>query len=133
MKTTTVRLLYLLLGFIAIGLGIIGAFLPIMPTVPFLIVALWAFSKSSKKFHDWLYYHKIYGPMLRDWDDYKIIPIWGKIWACVAMLSSVIIITFVNNIPHWLLLTTAVIMFFIGFYICSTPNKKPVENQIAPK
>ncbi len=125
MKITTVRLLYLLLGFIAIGLGIIGALLPIMPTVPFLIVALWAFSKSSKKIHDWLYYHKIYGPMLRDWDNYNIIPIWGKIWACVAMLSSIIIITFVENIPHWLLLTTAVTMFFIGFYICSTPNKRP--------
>ncbi len=125
MKISTIRLLYLLLGFITSSLGIIGAFLPIMPTVPFLIIALWAFSKSSQKFHDWLYYHKIYGPMLRDWDKYNVIPIWGKIWACSAMLSSIIIITLINNIPHWLLLTMMIIMFFIGFYICSTPNKKP--------
>jgi len=47
--------------------GLIGAFLPILPAVPFLLVAAYAFSKSSKRFHDWLINHRIFGPQILDW------------------------------------------------------------------
>jgi len=129
MKSHTLRLLYLCIGCLAVGLGVIGAFLPIMPTVPFLIVALWAFSKSSERFHSWLYHHKTYGPMLRDWDEYRVIPLWGKIWSSVAMFTSLSMMIFVERIPHWALLSTAIMMFFIGIYICSNPSKKPEGDQ----
>ena len=125
MKSQSLRLIFLMIGFLAVGLGVIGAFLPILPTVPFLIVALWAFSKSSERFHNWLYHHKTYGPMLRDWDTYRVIPLWGKIWSCVAMFTSLSMMVFVDHIPHWALLTTAIIMFFVGLYICSNPSKRP--------
>ena len=51
----------------ATGLGIVGAFLPVMPTVPFLLVALFCFERSSKKYHDMILNNKYFGKVLRDY------------------------------------------------------------------
>lgn len=119
----TMKLIYLIIGWIALILGIIGAFLPIMPTVPFLIVALWGFSKSSEKFHSWLYNHKTYGPLLRDWDQHRVIPLWGKIWAVVAMSGSLGIMIYIQ-VPKWAILIAGMIMFSVGVYIVTRPSRK---------
>ena len=128
MKATTLRLIYLLIGWIALILGVIGAFLPVMPTVPFLIVALWGFSKSSQRFHDWLYHHKVYGPMLRQWDRHRVIPLWGKIWACVAMSGSLIIMVFLMQAPLPLVAMAAAVMLAVAAYILSKPSRPPVDS-----
>ena len=59
--------IYICIGFLAVGLGIIGAFLPVMPTVPFLLVALFCFERSSKKYHDMILNNKYFGKVLRDY------------------------------------------------------------------
>ena len=59
--------IYIAVGFLALGLGIVGAFLPVMPTVPFLLVALFCFERSSKKYHDMILNNKYFGKVLRDY------------------------------------------------------------------
>ncbi|WP_335996550.1 YbaN family protein [Fusobacterium polymorphum] len=59
--------IYICVGFLAVGLGIVGAFLPVMPTVPFLLVALFCFERSSKKYHDMILNNKYFGKVLRDY------------------------------------------------------------------
>ena len=59
--------IYICVGLLATGLGIIGAFLPVMPTVPFLLVALFCFERSSKKYHDMILNNKYFGKVLRDY------------------------------------------------------------------
>ncbi|MDX1738748.1 MAG: YbaN family protein [Alphaproteobacteria bacterium] len=120
----TIRILFLCVGWIALILGIIGAFLPIMPTVPFLIVALWGFSKSSERFHNWLYTHKTYGPMLQAWDKYRAIPLIGKIWAILAMSGSLVIMIFIK-VPTWAIMIAATIMISVGIYIITRPTLRP--------
>lgn len=131
MTRATIRLIYLLIGLVAAGLGIVGAFLPVMPTVPFLIVALWAFSKSSQRFHDWLYHHRIYGPVLRDWDQYRVVPLWGKIWACVAMAGGLTITAIFFKPPVWVIIGTGAIMLAVAAYLLSKPSHRPADCRIA--
>lgn len=54
------RLLYLILGCICLGLGCVGIVLPILPTVPFFLVTVFCFAKSSQKLHDWFVSTKMY-------------------------------------------------------------------------
>lgn len=75
------------IGWIAVGLGFIGAFLPLLPTTPFLLVAAWAFAHSSPRFRRWLLEHRLFGPMIEDWRQNGAIPLRAKILA-VAMISA---------------------------------------------
>ena len=59
--------LYIAFGFLVVALAIIGVFIPSLPTVPFLLVALFCFERSSKKYHDMIMNNKYFGPVLQDY------------------------------------------------------------------
>ena len=75
-------------GWANVGLGFAGLILPVLPTTPFLLVALWAFAQSSQKFHDWLYTHPRFGPLLRDWRDHRVVPVKAKVLSVGMMTVS---------------------------------------------
>lgn len=81
------RPVYLAIGWGCVGLGIAGAILPLLPTTPFLLVALWAFSRSSPAAAAWLRSHPRLGPYIVDWQDHGVIPLRAKVFA-VAMMSA---------------------------------------------
>ena len=60
MKKNPLKLLWLLLGLVCLGLGCVGVVLPIIPSVPFFLVTVFCFAKSSKKLHDWFLSTKLY-------------------------------------------------------------------------
>ena len=61
------RPIYMLAGLLMTALGIVGVFLPLLPTTPFLLVALWCFSRSSPRLEAWLLNHRTLGPPLSNW------------------------------------------------------------------
>ncbi len=80
--------LMIALGWIFVGLGTIGAVLPVMPTTVFMIIALWIFSKSSPRFHKMLLENKWFGPGLQQWEESKSISRESKRRATVVIVIS---------------------------------------------
>jgi uncharacterized membrane protein YbaN (DUF454 family) len=80
------------LGWLCVALGAIGVVVPGMPTTIFLIIALWAFSRSSERFRAWLYDHPRFGPPLQAWHAHGVIPVRAKLAAVTVMAISVAIV-----------------------------------------
>ncbi len=73
------RVFLTIIGLISLGLGILGAFLPVLPTTPFLLLAATLFLKSNKGLYDWLMNHPRLGPYIRNFLEYKAIPLRVKV------------------------------------------------------
>lgn len=86
-KSMAMRLPFLLLGFLFVGLGYVGVIVPGMPTTIFMILAVWAFKKSSPRFESWLLNHRVFGPTLRDWDEHRAITLKTKYIAIATMVG----------------------------------------------
>ncbi|WP_313918950.1 YbaN family protein [Tahibacter sp.] len=56
------------LAVVALALGVAGFFLPVLPTVPFVLLAAFAAARGSERLHAWMRNHASFGPMLRDWE-----------------------------------------------------------------
>lgn len=85
------RLLWLAAGVLALLLGIVGIFLPLLPTVPFVLLAAFCFSRGSARAERWLLQHPRFGPMVRDWRLARAIPRRVKhlAWLTMALGSAV--------------------------------------------
>ena len=120
------KAILLTLGWICVGLGFIGIFVSGLPTTIFLIIALWAFTQSSKKFQTWLLNHKKFGPILKNWQSHKVVPQRAKILMAILQISAVILVHYVCK--NLIISTSlAVILIFVALYVFSLPNKAPLE------
>ncbi|HEY0287891.1 MAG TPA: YbaN family protein [Pseudomonas sp.] len=84
-----VRLLLVAVGWLSVVLGVIGIFLPVLPTTPFLLLAAACFVRSSPRFYHWLVTHKHLGPWIREYLDGNAIPLKGKVYAIGLMWLSI--------------------------------------------
>lgn len=82
--------LYMTLGGFCVALGTVGVFVPGLPTTVFMIVALWAFTRSSARMRNWLYNHRHFGPALQDWVNHRSIPTSARQIALASLLISAI-------------------------------------------
>ena len=117
--------LYFLLGWCFFGLGAVGTVVPGLPTTPFMLLALWAFSKSSRRFHDWLYAHPVFGPPLQQWRSHGVIPGKAKLLAVATMVVSFVYLAFFTSINVWLKALTALLMLYGAAFILSKPSRLP--------
>ncbi|HEU0034596.1 MAG TPA: YbaN family protein [Kofleriaceae bacterium] len=118
------RLGYLALGLVCVGLGIIGAFLPVMPTTVFMIIAVWAFSKSSARLERWLLEHPRFGPRLVAWREHHVIPMPIKLTAWGSMAASLGIM-FAARASLYAIAAAAGVMAIGAVYIATRPSRPP--------
>ncbi|ADQ78527.1 protein of unknown function DUF454 [Paludibacter propionicigenes WB4] len=114
-----------LLGLISLGLGIVGAFLPLLPTVPFVLLSAFLFARSSDRLHNWLMTHKIFGQLIRDYHEERGITIQGKVAAIGMMwISNIISIIFVIKDILWLQILMSIITLSVTIYILQYKTKR---------
>lgn len=113
------------LGLLLVGIGIVGVFLPVLPTTVFLIAALWAFSKSSAKFQAWLWYHPSFGGPVRDWHQHRVIGVRAKVFAVLVMTLSFLYVTIWVADDWQLPVILSVAMLPAGLYVATRPSHPP--------
>ncbi|THH37325.1 DUF454 domain-containing protein [Aliishimia ponticola] len=82
------NLIWTLAGLLALGTGIIGIVLPVLPTTPLVLLAAFCFGKGSPRLRAWIIDHAHFGPMIHDWQERGAIPPRAKRAAVVAMLGA---------------------------------------------
>jgi len=88
-RNPALRYILLAVGWLSVALGVIGIFLPVLPTTPFLLLAAACFMRSSKRFYLWLVNHRRLGPWIVDYLEGQGIPLKGKVYAIGLMWLSI--------------------------------------------
>ena len=108
----SVRYALLAVGWLSVVLGVIGIFVPVLPTTPFLLLAAACFVRSSRRFYLWLVNHRHLGPWVRDYLEGNGIPLKGKVYALGLMWASIGLSCYLVPLP-WaraFMLTSAVLV-----------------------
>ncbi len=88
-----VQVIFAALGTLFLLIGIVGVFLPILPTTPFLLLATACYARSSRRFYNWLMNHPAFGPLIVEWRTYRSIP-----WRIKLVAMATMILTFGSSI-----------------------------------
>lgn len=115
------RILWLVGGLLSVGLALIGVVLPLLPTVPFLLLAAFCFARSSERLHNWLLSHKTFGPMIEDWHRSGAIRPNAKKAATVS-IAAVFGISLIVGVKISVLIIQAVVLSAVLFFIWTRPN-----------
>ena len=120
---------YLLLVFagLCVALGVIGIFVPGLPTTVFILMAAWAASRSSPRFHNWLESHRIFGPMLRDWRKHGAVSRRAKLTATVMMAACAVIL-FLTTTRIWVAEIITAVMALVLMWLWRRPE--PPRNDV---
>jgi uncharacterized membrane protein YbaN (DUF454 family) len=123
------RLLYVALGWTCVVLGLVGAFLPLMPTTVFLLIAAWAFSRSSPRWHRWLREHARFGETIRAWEEHHAMPRRAKRIAFVALAASYGITAWIFGPFSWAAIIGGLCIFGVAVYIAHIPVLQAQEKR----
>lgn len=120
------RYLLLVFAVLCVALGVIGIFVPGLPTTVFILMAGWAAARSSPRFNDWLESHSHFGPMLRDWRERRAVSRRAKISATAVMTLSAIILFYTSS-HKWLAEIITVVMALVLMWLWRRPEPPPRE------
>jgi uncharacterized membrane protein YbaN (DUF454 family) len=116
------RGLYAALGVACVAVGAIGVAVPGLPTTVFLVIALWAFTRSSPRLETWLRDHSVLGPFIRDWENERAVPRRAKVLAGVMMAGSVAFAWGLFGIPLWAVVLMSTVLLAAFAYVWTRPE-----------
>lgn len=117
-----VKYVLFLIGIVSLTLGVIGIFLPLIPTTPFLLLSAWCFMKSSPRLHAWMYRQPYMGKALKDWDEERIISRPTKITALLMIALSTSLIWYKVHILFLKIFVT-IILCGVSIFIVTRKEK----------
>lgn len=121
------KVVYIVLGCVSLGLGAVGAAVPLLPAFPFLMFSLFCFAKSSKKLHDWFISTKLYKKNIESYVEKKGMTVKAK-WRVMSFVTVTMLIGFIcmSNVPIGRIVLALVWAFHILYFIFGI---KTIEEQ----
>jgi len=114
------RLFWVISGLLSLGLGVVGVVLPLLPTVPFILLAGFCFARSSERLHGWLLEHRHFGPMIDDWHTRGAISPRVKRLSTLSVIG-VIAISYLIGLRTLILIVQAVVLCAVMLFIWTRP------------
>ena len=114
---------WIIAGCLALGLGILGIFLPLLPTVPFLLLAASCYLKGSPYLYRWLLSHPYLGKIIREYKEDRTIPLKTKVYTILLLWVSIGISIFLVSIL-WVRILLLLVAIGVSIHVLSFKNKK---------
>lgn len=118
-----VRGLLIALGILALAAGLVGVFVPVLPTTPFLLVAATCFARASPTLYRWLADSKAFGPAIREWRQHRSIPWRTKLLAIVLMSASIVVSATLFVRPWWGKLALLAVGVAVAVWLYRIPSR----------
>ncbi len=115
------RHLWILLGLVSLGLGLVGAVVPLLPTTVFMIFAAFAFGKGSPRLRAWIETHPRFGPPVRRWQRERAIAPRHKRAAAIAMAAG-FGLSLALRVPGWVLAVQALCLIGAAAFVLTRPD-----------
>lgn len=119
------KYILIFLGTVFVGLGVLGMFLPLMPTTVFLLLAAYCYSRSSEKFHNWLITNRWCGDYIRNYQEGRGMTVSHKIKAVLVLWASIAFSTWFVGGKFWVTLALFAIAGGVTFHLLRLPTYDP--------
>ena len=120
-STFPVRALWLVVAVTCLALGAVGVVVPVLPTTPFLLLAAYGAARSSTRLHSWLVGHRLFGPLITDWQENRTVSRRAKVTATATMAASAVVL-FVVGPSTWLALSVTALMAAVATWLWLRPE-----------
>lgn len=118
-----VRVALVLAGTGFVGLGILGAFLPVLPTTPFMLLAAACYARASTRFYNGLLNNRAFGPTIREWRRYRSIPYRTK-WTAIGLMAVTLTASIVFGVEDpWLRAALAAFGVLLAVWMARIPSR----------
>jgi len=122
------RYLLIIAGTIFLGLGVIGIFLPILPTTPFLLLAAACYARSSKRFYDWLMNNKWFGAYIKNYREGRGVPLKVKVFTISLLWITILVSVFFVISDFWIKIVLIIIAIGVTIHILTIKTYKQKRN-----
>ncbi len=120
-RSKLARCLYGALAYVSLAIGLIAIVIPGLPTTEFILLAAWAATRSSPRLSAWLENHRLFGPIIRNWRNGKVITRKAKVSATVSMLLCSVVMWLTLK-HYWPIYTAIGLMVVVNLWIWSRPE-----------
>lgn len=123
-RSTFIKYLQISLGILCVVLGIIGIFIPILPTTPFLLLSAYLFTRSSQSLYRWVLTNRLTGNYIRNYIHYKAINPWIKALTLVILWGTISFSVYLMQGTLWIQILLIVIAIGVSIHLLTLRNMK---------